>query len=173
MIILAGSILCGACGARVPTAPTGIPTASTGSSTPLPIFIPGLVSPVSGSFVLQNDPQSECRNDPVLGYGFRILFEWTTVPGARAYQIQMQHKRAERALLDMEVQGTRYDYRACSIVVDFDPVWQWKVRAIGTDGRLGDWTIPNDLNFTRCRLANGLECGQDPTDVLIPGRVRP
>jgi hypothetical protein len=85
----------------------------------------------------------------------------------------MKHVRAERPLLDTEVQGTRYDYRACSIVVGFDPGWQWKVRAIAMDGRLGDWTIPNDLNFTRCRLANGLECGQDPTDLLIPHRLRP
>jgi len=157
----------------VPTEVTA-PTAVTGSSTtPLPVFIPGLVSPVSGSFVLQNDSQSGCRNDPVLGYGFRILFEWTRVPSARSYQLQMKHVRAEKSLLDTEVLATRYDYQACSIVVNFEPGWQWKVRAIGADGRLGDWTIPNDLNFTRCRLASGLECGQDPTDPLIPQTLRP
>lgn len=52
-------------------------------------------------------------------------------------------------------------------------MWQWKVRALATDGRVGDWTIPNDLNFTRCRLANGLSCGQDPTDLLIPHTFQP
>jgi hypothetical protein len=85
----------------------------------------------------------------------------------------MKHIKAKLPLLDTEVPSTRYDYRACSIVVAFDAVWQWKVRAIATDGRPGDWTIPNDLNFTRCRLANGLECGQDPTDLLIPRGLRP
>jgi hypothetical protein len=141
------------CGGGTPTSPTA---ASTSSSTPT------LISPINGGYVQQNDPATNCRYDPVYGYGFQVTFEWGAVNGATAYQIQLMGPYASVAALDARTTTTRYMHRACGFVAGTEQGWQWKVRAIRPDGSEGTWSAPFYLNFTPCQLSNGLRCAQQP-----------
>ena len=141
-------------------------SACGGPTSPTPLSAPSLVSPINGGYVQQNDPATKCRYDPVYGYGFMVTFEWRASTPAKAvssYEIQLKNSYASIPLLEQPVRGTRYDYVACNIAIDGDG-WQWKVRARTSDGRESEWSTPYYLNFTSCRLANGLHCAEQPPD---------
>lgn len=143
------------CRGKTPTAPT---------IGPPPTAVPVLVSPINGGYVQQNDPATNCRYDPFYGYGFRVTFEWTavTATGFDSYEIQLKHPNASVAALQQQVRSTRYEYIACNLVAGDEQGWQWMVRARSADGRAGEWSAPYFLNFTNCRLTNGLRCAQQP-----------
>jgi hypothetical protein len=150
-------MLMAACGGGgTPTSPT-----SAGGTSGTSAQVPLLLSPTNGGFVQQNDPQTECRNDPVYGYGFRVLFEWRAVNGYNTYQLQLKNLNASVPLLDTTVSGTRFDYRACAVLPGFADGWQWKVRA-ARSGVETEWSQPFFLNFTSCRLLDGRMCGEQP-----------
>lgn len=129
-----------------------------GSPTAPSSATPTLVSPVNGGYVQQNDPSNGCAYDPYYGHGFRVAFAWTTVAGASAYRLEMQHQNASVPILNEVVRGKTYEFRACSKVAGFDDGWQWRVRAIAADGHEGNWSEPRFLNFLPCRLNDGYGC---------------
>jgi hypothetical protein len=148
------------CGSGTPASPSATPL-------PTPSLTPTLVSPVNGGYVQQNDAATNCRYDPVYGYGFVVTFEWlapTTIESVSAYDIELKNMNASVPLLAQQVYGgTRYTYVACNIVTDGDG-WQWKVRARTSDGQATQWSAPYHLHFTGCRLANGLLCAEQPPE---------
>lgn len=144
------------CGGDTPTSPT---VGSTSS-----VSAPTLASPINGGYVQQNDPATNCRYDPVYGYGFVLTFAWAAPAGKIAidsYDIELKHPDASVPLLAQRVRSTKYLYVACNIVVG-QQGWQWKVRARTSDGRASEWSAPFYLNFTDCRLSSGLHCAEQP-----------
>src|SRR5688572_5201969 len=117
-----------ACGGGTPASPSPTPTNPVipGSGTVAGLT---LVWPINGGYVQQNDAGIGCRYDPFFGYGFKVPFEWTPVAGASHYDIELKNEYASIPLLAQRVAGPRYDYFACSIVIDGDG-WRWKVRAV-------------------------------------------
>jgi hypothetical protein len=172
--ITALSIALAGCGGGTPTSPTVNPTPGSGTPTPAPgpssggaatLPAPTLVSPINGGYVQQNDPATTCRYDPVYGYGFVVTFVWGPPAGVtsiESYEVQLKHPYASVPLLDERVAATKYTYVACSVVPGDEQGWQWKVRARSVDGRESDWSQAYFLNFTNCRLANGLRCAEQP-----------
>jgi hypothetical protein len=149
------------CGGRTPTSPTVAPTPSSGPTSPTPT----LVSPINGGYVQQNDPATNCRYDPVYGYGFMATFIWTAPAGTgdiNSYDIELKHPDASVPVFSQRLQATRYPYIGCNWVAGSTQGWQWKVRANTSDGRQGEWSKPYYLNFTECRLVNGLRCAEQP-----------
>jgi hypothetical protein len=147
-----------------PAAPTAVtpPPASVPSTPATTPVVPTLVSPVNGGYVQQNDPETGCRYDPVLGHGFMVTFEWTGVRDFDTYEVQLKHMYASVPLISQRVKATRYHHLACGVVAGDDSGWEWRVRAIGADGREREWSERYFLNFTRCQLSNGLRCGSEP-----------
>ena len=60
------------CGGGTPTSPTTSPAPAGGATT---ANGPVLMSPINGRYVQQNDPATNCRYDPVYGYGIKVAFE--------------------------------------------------------------------------------------------------
>jgi hypothetical protein len=155
VLSLCGSVI--GCGGGTPTSPTQ----SDGSLVPAPT----LVSPTNGGYVQQNDPATNCRYDPVYGYGVTVTFMWTApvvASGIESYDIEFKHPDASVPVFTQRVQTTKYLYIGCGFVAGSTQGWQWRVRARTSDGREGKWSDPYYLNFTDCRLANGLRCAEQP-----------
>lgn len=158
------------CGGGTPTSPTPGSGPTMPAPTPTPgggstVSAPTLVSPINGGYVQQNDPATNCRYDPVYGYGFMATFVWTApsvAGGIESYEIELKHPSASIPVFTQRVQTTRYQYIGCNWVAGDTQGWQWKVRARTVDGREGQWSAPYYLNFTDCRLENGLRCAEQP-----------
>lgn len=51
---------------------------------PLPLL---LVSPSAGYVLPQNQANTGCPADPVVGHGVRVRFQWKPVAGAKSYRL--------------------------------------------------------------------------------------
>ena len=123
------------------------PTAPTASGS-----VPTLLEPQSQAYVKQNDPATGCLQDPVWGFGYQVTFTWSVVRAATGYRIHIMHPQAFAPLVDEIVSGTRYERRRCTEVLGFEQGWQWKVRAVFSDGQEGDWSEVRTINFTRASV---------------------
>ena len=139
-----------------PTSPSAAPPApSTGTTTatrgPVP---PILIAPADQAFFRQNDPATGCRQDPVWGYGIRVMFSWNAVPGATSYIINMFHPEASQPLVQESVTGTQFDLVRCTTVLGSPDNWKWRVSSFNTTTGAGDWSTTRTINFTECRIGN-------------------
>jgi ZU5 domain len=140
------------------------------SLPPLPVPTP--LTPAAGAQIPQNDPSTGCSlsNQPERGYGFKIAFSWSNVPGATQYRLVAKHQSSVGALVDVFVSQPQYSYLGCNgFVADGNLTdWSWQVQAL-FNGTLGALSSPQPFQFLPCLLDDGRPCGTSPPPPPTPG----
>lgn len=141
-----------------------------GTATPEIETVPGevrLVAPSNGSRFRQNDASIGCPHHAFRGYGFRLAFDWESVPKAQRYGIYLKKVGAMYPAINYEVMESHYAAAWCNAFVA-DPNldnWTWRVAAIA-DGSAGKvdtlWSEERTYGFEPCRHANGSPCTAPP-----------
>jgi len=123
---------------------------------------PVLLSPLSEPLIIQNNPEIGCTlsAEPTRGYGYRIVFDWSDVSGATAYEIFAEHEGAALPIVNTTVEGSPYTLTSCnSFVADGNlTAWHWRVRALGSGETAGPWSEFVNFAFEPCRLPDETEC---------------
>ena len=124
---------------------------------------PALLSPLSEPLIIQNNPDIGCTlsAEATRGYGYRIVFDWSDVSGATAYQIFAEHVGSVLPIVNTTVEGSTYTLTSCnSFVADGGLTgWHWRVRALGSgEGETGPWSEFVDFAFEPCRLPDESAC---------------
>ncbi len=140
------------------------------SLPPLPAPTP--LTPAAGAHIPQNDPSTGCSlsSEPERGYGFKIAFSWSTVPGATQYRLVAKHQSSVGALVDVFVSQPQYSYLDCNAFVPDGNLtdWSWQVQAM-FNGTLGALSSPQPFQFLPCLLDDGRPCGTSPPPPPTPG----
>lgn len=123
---------------------------------------PALLSPLREPLIIQNNPEIGCTlsAEPTRGYGHQIVFDWTDVAGATAYEIFAEHEGAVRPIVNTTVEGSSYTLTSCNSFVEDGNLtgWHWRVRAIGSGETAGPWSEFANFAFEPCRLPDESVC---------------
>ncbi len=123
---------------------------------------PSLLAPIGNVAIRQNDPESGCAFDPVRGYGYKIIFDWsdsTAVTGIRGYNFALVAYPDQSPVYQTFVEGSTLAYAKCNEYVPDGQLegWTWYVKAEDRDGNSSEWSALGDFRFEPCRI-DGVPC---------------
>ena len=126
-----------------------------------------LTSPAADVVITQNDPAIGCSLNASRGYGFRIVFDWTSPPlknNGSTYTLQLQHVGAVFPITLDGLTTTTYDLTDCNtFVIDSNlSNWYWTVSYVRANGTVGYVTEQRPFRFAPCRLSTGEACNAPP-----------
>ena len=127
--------------------------------------VPKLLSPPEGALLPQNNASAECLMHPTRGSGIRITFDWADPRDPRGriagYIVFAKSRNAVLPIIDnVFTPESQFTYVRCNaFVVDANlSGWEWKVRTVGTDGTLGEFSEVRTWTYEPCRLEDGSPC---------------
>lgn len=126
-----------------------------------PIELPELMIPESG---VELDNNCDDRSDST-----EWDFDWSDVPGATQYQINITGPNTSIPAFDTKTNNSFYHYSSEDYIIDTNRLgWTWKVRAGNDAGQWSDWSQERYFNV---ELLN-TDCPSG-TDLLPPTLVSP
>jgi hypothetical protein len=121
-----------------------------------------LISPAASVVITQNDMTTGCGLDPTRGYGFRIIFDWSSKPlkNGSTYTLRLQHVGSSLPILVEGLTSATYNFLDCNgFIIDSNlSNWYWQVSHVMADGTVSKVSVQRPFSFAPCRLSTGEAC---------------
>lgn len=116
------------------------------------VSVPTLITPINNVVIQQNNPDSGCPSDPIRGFGYTILFDWTNSSsryGIAGYYLFVKNKTASLPIVDTFVTTSEFTKTNCGggVIDRYLEGWEWHVQAKDRHGNLSPKSITGTFAF--------------------------